>query len=62
LTELGWEGSAIKQIESGGFNGSILYDKRLPYTEDDFIFDDPENGIIVLMDGVVYNHEEISRL
>ena len=61
-TELSWEGAAEKEIESGAFSGSVLYDKRLPYSEDDFIYDDPENGIIVLMDGVVYNHEEISRL
>ena len=58
---ISWPGSVTTEINYGSFQGGFLYDPRLPYLKEDFIFIDHEKSILVLLSGTIYNQEEIIK-
>lgn len=57
-----WSGCIHHEIEYGNFTGGLIYNRNLPYNLNDFHYIDTQQGFLVLMSGVIYNHEEIKDL
>lgn len=58
---LTWDGCIYKPLTWKGFSGAVLLSRDLPYQESDHVWLDEQNGILVMMDGTVFNREELCR-
>lgn len=49
------DGLRFNQVSAGAFSGGYYLHRRLPLTGDDLFFHDPENDLLVLFSGYIYN-------
>lgn len=57
-----WPGCIYHEVSFGDFNGGFIYDPALPYSSDDFYYEDSQKELMVLISGVIYNSNEIIEL
>jgi len=61
FTNLKWEGCVSEIITYESFASAVVYHRTLPFSIRDFYFADRDNDLVILMDGFIYNSEEILR-
>jgi len=58
---LTWDDCISTRLTWEGFSGAVLLSGDLPYQESDHVWMDTQNGILVMMDGNIFNRGELHR-
>jgi asparagine synthase (glutamine-hydrolysing) len=58
---LAWKNAVAVHYNHGAFHGTSLTDPRLPQIPGELFFHDEENGLLVMIDGFIYNLPEIAH-
>ncbi len=56
---IAWETAVHHPVSHRDFSGGFFLDPRLPHTVEDFLYIDPESGLLVLLWGEIYNRAEL---
>lgn len=59
---LQWAGSLRNEIHYGHFRGVCLHDPNLSLSEEDFLYQDDKDEVLVMLDGFIYNQSRLAQI